>query len=158
MSCFRHPVLALLFVAGPLSGQTPEPRLSAAAHGISIGSTVRAATGGVNVIGTWRGFPAADTIAIGDPVVPRRIPLVTVEQLWVQKRGVLRGAVIGGIIGGVLGGAFGVAASQVVCETQSCADDKLTPFLVFGGAGALAGGGLGALIGSATRHWKRVYP
>ncbi|HMC55120.1 MAG TPA: hypothetical protein VKH19_08130 [Gemmatimonadaceae bacterium] len=151
-------VALVLLVSVRLPAQTPNARLSAAARGISIGSTVRAATAGAFISGVYRGFPMPDTIAIGETGQPTRIALVNVDSLWTQKRSVLRGAIIGGIIGGLLGGAFGLAAAHVACETQACIDDKLTPFLVFGGAGAAVGGGIGALIGSGSRHWKRVYP
>jgi hypothetical protein len=133
------------------------PRFANAVQTLSVGNTIKFVSNGMTVVGRYGGLDG-DVLLLNASNATQRYPLSAVHVLWVQRRHVVRGAVIGGITGGILGAAFGLAASQIACETQACADDKATPMLVFGGLGALGVGGLGALIGAAAKHWTQVYP
>lgn len=158
MRRFAAVFIALLVLAPRARAQELQtPRFANAVRTLSVGNTIKFASNGAMVVGKYGGL-SNDTLLLNASGTTQRYPLSAVDVLWVEQRHVRRGAIIGGVTGGILGGVFGIVASQVVCETQECADDKVTPFLVFGGAGAAGGAGIGALIGSAIKRWKQIYP
>ena len=156
--------IAWIVIAGLVCGATrapaqqlQNPRFANAVRTLSVGNTIRFASNGSMVTGKYGGLDA-NTLLLDASGTTQRYPVSDVDVLWVRKRPVLRGAVIGGLTAGLLGGLFGIAASQVVCETQACADDKFGAFVLFGGFGAAGGAALGALIGAGITRWKQLYP
>ena len=130
---------------------------------VQAGQRVRVSHNGSQTVGTVVAV-LADTpvLEVEAPAGRRAVPLATLDRLEVslgRKTQAGKGALIGLLVGGVAGVATGVlvCAPNPSCEGE---DDSLTGLvaLFFGGIGALAGTGIGALIGGITlvEQWQPI--
>jgi hypothetical protein len=83
---------------------------------------------------------------------PSRIPATSIDTLWARGKATKTSALVGGLLGAGIGI---LVATQTVEEGETPGADWLG---AFGVGGALVGGSLGALIGSAFPRWDRRYP
>jgi hypothetical protein len=85
---------------------------------------------------------------------PLRVPATSIDTLWVRKHSAVRGGIIGGLLLGAVGAIVGASIGE------GGGDDYNPAFgsLILGGGGAVAGGLLGALVGSTIPRWDRQYP
>ena len=80
----------------------------------------------------------------------------SIDTVSVRVRGTKRGMMIGGSIGGVVLGAAGVALALSTLGGDQCNCGQVIPLGVV--VGTLGGALIGALAGSGTTMWKRLYP
>lgn len=104
-----------------------------------------------------------DPLASGaDTLPPRavRVPVDAMERLWVEVGSTDRGGAWGAAVGGVLGAVGGYLIDTASCDQQEgdCIFDGFTAGAVTGLGGALAGAGLGALVGKAFPRWRLWFP
>lgn len=86
-----------------------------------------------------------DTLLFGDPGnYPMAFRFNAVDTIWRSGRATWTGLTIGAITGGIAGGVFvrGGTTARAAAVLGSAA----------------AGGVVGALIGRASRSWRRIYP
>lgn len=89
--------------------------------------------------------------------VEQPVLYTAVDSVWMRWPGTRSGTVAGGWVGAGLGGALAAAYRTVACDFRCPASSVLYGL---GGvvAGALTGREVGALIGSRTQIWLRLYP
>lgn len=108
------------------------------------------------------GEPGDPLAAGADTLPPRavRVPVDAMERLWVKVGSTDRGAAWGALAGGVLGAVGGYVIDRASCDRQEgdCIFDGFTAGAVTGLGGALAGAGLGALVGKAFPRWRLWFP
>ena len=83
-----------------------------------------------------------------------RVPATSIDTVWTRGHSAVRGGIVGGLFLGVLGAVVGASIGEE-------GDDDYNPgfgALVLGGGGAVAGGLVGALVGSGIPRWSRQYP
>lgn len=99
------------------------------------------------LIGPYMGYAEQDTF----------VPIRSIDTLWLRGNATRRGAIYGGISGLSLGVVIG-STSGALCPgaggSRPCTQGALTT----AAAGLLAGGLIGALIGSGTPNWQRLHP
>jgi hypothetical protein len=88
---------------------------------------------------------------------PALLPWRDIERIDVRVGSAGRGALIGGVTAGLLVGALAVAVASDPFLGRGAGGDA-GPALAVTALGALAGAGVGALIGTYIPHWHRVYP
>lgn len=93
--------------------------------------------------------------------VTRTIARPDIDKLEVSRgihSGSRDGVKYGAIVGGVTLGALGALASEINNSESSVKSNTVAVALAYTLAGAVVGGGLGALIGSAFHHerWERI--
>jgi hypothetical protein len=86
------------------------------------------------------------------------VPRTEVQALWnVKGRATLDGFITGAVLGGIAGGVVGYFAGSFMCESE-CHTNMRYGAAIGVGAGGLALGSVGALIGSAFTTWERRFP
>lgn len=109
------------------------------------------------------GPAGGDPLATGPDTLPARavrVPVDAMERMWVEVGSSGRGAVLGTIVGGVLGAVGGYLVDTESCDRQEgdCIYSGFDAAAVTGLGGALAGAGLGALVGRAFPRWRIWFP
>jgi hypothetical protein len=82
---------------------------------------------------------------------PLLIPAAAIDTLWTRGRSTTAGAVIGAILVGGLGALAGNGLGE-----ENAGSARM--ILGTAGLGAIAGGLMGAIIGTAVPRWQRRYP
>ena len=146
----------------------PPPDTAAAGESPPGGGTeADSAAGGARAAGAGDrppppGAPEDPLAADHDTVPPRavRVPVDAMERLWVKVGSSDRGAAVGAVAGGVLGAVGGYLIDTASCDRQEgdCIFDGFQAGAVTGLGGALAGAGLGALVGKAFPRWRLWFP
>jgi hypothetical protein len=107
-------------------------------------------------IGTLQGRRDDDVvIRLGDPETELAVPVKSVARVE-ASRGMHGCAVEGATIGIMAGFAGGFALGLIACSSGDCeSDGRMLISTLFGGVGAIAGAGIGAITGSQLRceHW-----
>ena len=85
---------------------------------------------------------------------PIRVAATSIDTVWTRRHSAVRG----GIVGGLLLGALGAVVGASIGESSNDDYDPAVGALVFGGAGLVGGGLLGALVGAGIPRWHREYP
>jgi hypothetical protein len=110
-------------------------------------------------IGTLQGRRDDDVvIRVGSPETELAVPVKSVTRLE-SSHGMRSCAVEGATTGIVAGAAGGALLALVVCSSGDCDEDgRALVATLFGGIGAIAGAGIGAITGSQMRceHWRTV--
>ena len=110
-------------------------------------------------IGTLQGRRDDDVvIRLDSPETELAVPVKSVTRLQ-YSRGMGGCAADGAAIGALAGFAGGVALGLIVCSEGDCeSDGRMTIATLFGGVGAIAGLGIGAITGVQMRceHWHTV--
>jgi hypothetical protein len=100
-----------------------------------------------------------DTTLIAVDSGARKIPVSSMDSLWVRGNYLGKGTIIGAIAGGALGAAFGIVAARGSCDLPTCSADG---YFLLAGAGALIvglpGALAGSLVGSLTPRWVLRFP
>jgi len=102
---------------------------------------------------------AGDTLWLGDPSAPARVPGAAIDTLWVRAHHTTVGAVTGATVFAAGTGSLMWLIGAVICGASGGEDCRAGTFALAGAvgggvAGALLGGGLGALF----PRWSRRYP
>lgn len=98
------------------------------------------------------GRGATDIVLSPEPQ-PIRVPATSIDTLWTRGSSSKTGA----IVGGVLLAGFGVLVVTSINQGESDYETGKAAG-VLGLGGAVTGGLLGALIGSAIPKWSRRFP
>jgi hypothetical protein len=110
-------------------------------------------------IGTLQGRRDDDVvIRLDSPETELAVPVKSVTRLQ-YSRGMGGCAADGAAVGALAGFAGGVALGLIVCSGGDCeSDGRMTIATLFGGVGAIAGLGIGAITGVQMRceHWHTV--
>jgi len=110
-------------------------------------------------VGTLQGRRDDDVvIRLESPETELAVPVKSVTRLQ-YSRGMGGCAVQGASIGIVAGAAGGVALALIACSAGDCESDGRTLIAtLFGGVGAIAGAGIGAITGAQMRceRWQTV--
>lgn len=110
-------------------------------------------------IGTLQGRRNDDVvIRLDSPETELAVPVKSVTRLQ-YSRGMGGCAADGAAVGALAGFAGGVALGLIVCSGGDCeSDGRMTIATLFGGVGAIAGLGIGAITGVQMRceHWHTV--
>ena len=152
---FAAAFAGLLGLPGALPAQQPSARDSAVAR-LHPGQQIRLTAAGSGRLGGRAGVASGDTLDLAQDDAVRRIPIPAIDTLWTRGRATTTGLVIGGVVGAVLGG-MAAAVGASLCESD-CSDDDTGTVIAGGAIGAVAVGGLGALIGAAIPKWTKRYP
>ncbi len=99
------------------------------------------------LLGPYMGYAEQDTF----------VPIRSIDTLWLRGSATRRGAIYGGISGLGLGLAIGSTSSSLCPRAgwiRPCTQGAVTS----AAAGLLAGGLIGALIGSGNPDWQRLHP
>jgi hypothetical protein len=80
-----------------------------------------------------------------------RVPLAEIDTLWTRAHSTRTGAIVGALLGIGLGAMFASEAGERDTDRTALWAGSLP-------AGAVAGGLLGALFGTAVPRWKRQFP
>lgn len=104
--------------------------------------------------------PEGLVLAVGPDSTSRRIVHLDIARLEVSrgmKSNAGKGAIVGAVVLGLGGGAYGAYLGHL-SESDTDRHLVLPIALLVGGGCALVGAGLGALIGSGSKHenWDRV--
>ena len=78
-----------------------------------------------------------------------------VDSVWSRGNRAKTGAILGAVVVGIGGAGLGYFLCQLGSDGSGCQDWEIVPLLAL--AGAAAGGGIGALIGSAAPRWSLRY-
>jgi hypothetical protein len=121
---------------------------------VAPGTMLRVLLDGKPVVGRLERV-SSDTLYLED----RALSTSIIDNVWLQQRATRTGAKWGGIIGAPAGAAFGSFVLYLVsalCESD-CYDygtgEAVLGAFVFGAAGLVAGGALGAVIGAGIPKW-----
>lgn len=123
------------------------------------GAEVRLALASADTLRGYCGFVEDRRLTVRWMTEARDVPLEQVEALWIRTRGTGTGARTGAILGGLGLATFGFIVGNGLCDdTAGCGSD--TAYLAGAGGvlGALAGAGIGALIGHNVHAWDQRYP
>jgi hypothetical protein len=147
-------VTAGLLTAGTVSAQDPDSARTRTVDAIRPGTRIRIVPrSGPATEGLFLVREGATVVWRHDSVT-NRLALTDIDQLWVRGRATGTGAVVGGIAGGVLGIAFGLLIGEVVCNNPDCDANTAVAVVGFGAGGAVAGGLVGAGVGSLFPRWR----
>jgi len=147
-------VVAMHFPA-PASAQDPVARRDSAVARLTTGQQVRISGTAMSRLVGKAGVASLDTLDFAQDDAVRRIPIQAIDTLWTRGRATTTGMLIGGVAGVVLGmlaGAVGAGLCEYDCSSTGAA------VVAVGAVGAVAGTGLGALVGAAIPRWKRRFP
>ncbi len=91
-----------------------------------------------------------------DLIVPKSVPIASIQSLQIEKDRKGRGALIGAVVGAIIMAWW--AAEQE--EEPDVLGDEMTAGAATAGAivGAVGGAIVGLIIGSATNRWVEIYP
>jgi hypothetical protein len=97
-------------------------------------------------------------LASGDTIL--RVPIASVDTLWVRGSSLKKGLIWGAGIGALSGLATGVIINQAFCQDSDsgCEDEDVELILVSGLLGLGAGTLSGAIIGALIPRWDRRWP
>lgn len=98
-------------------------------------------------LGPYMGYATRDTF----------VAIQSIDTLWLRGQATRRGALYGGISGLALGVAIGSTAGSLcprAGSTKPCAQGAVTSAV----AGLVIVGLVGAVIGSGSPEWRRLYP
>jgi hypothetical protein len=147
-------VSAVILTAGAASAQESDSARARAVDAIRPGTWIRVVPrSGPATEGLFLVREGATVVWRHDSVT-NRLALADIDQLWVRGRATGTGAVVGGIAGGVLGIAVGLLIGEVVCNNPDCNANTAVAVVGFGAGGAVAGGLVGAGIGSLIPRWR----
>ena len=96
---------------------------------------------------------------VGPDSARAEYPVQGISQMWRRGSGAGVGFKIGAVIGVATGAVVGKAAAhfcRFLCREPS-GSEELKAMLAGGLVGGVTVGGLGALFGAMTEHWKSVY-
>jgi hypothetical protein len=144
----------MIFLPTVGGAQTPDPLATrqAALRALSDSQWVRLVGAGSGRREGKLLAHSATELVLGREPQPLRVPATSIDTLWVKGTASKSAALIGGLLGAGVGV---LVATQAVEEGETPGADWV---LAIGGGGTLAGGLLGALIGSAFPRWQRRYP
>lgn len=92
------------------------------------------------------------------PADTLRIPARAVERLWLEVSRADQGALWGGIAGVALGGLVGAVVGNGLCDAADCTSQTWEGAARGGALFGLAGVGIGATVGAASRGWRQLHP
>ena len=156
-----QPAFSPVFTAGPVVA--PDDTVAAAPVLVVLAplpanAVVRLRSAEGVVAGVLRDI-VRDTVRVDVPP-ERGVAVADIDSAWVRSGSGGTGA----LAGAVLGGVAGAAGAAALCESfsslglggsSSCGAAQVVPGALIG---ALAGAGLGSLIGSSASRWQRIYP
>jgi hypothetical protein len=151
--CLSWYALALILLPAQLPGQEPA---SVERIRLKHGQQVRLLTVGGQRLEAPLGRIVAEPPGLTLQPADTGIPLATIDSLWVRRSRAGKGAWIGALVLGVPSAVFWTAFCNAVSEGMGC--DALDVVAGLTLAGAAAGAGVGALIGSTSTHWELRYP
>jgi len=99
------------------------------------------------LLGPYMGYAEQDTF----------VPIRSIDTLWLRSNTTRRGAIYGGISGLGLGLVLG-STSGSLCPRAGWIRPCTQGAVTSAAAGLLAGGLIGALIGSGNADWQRLHP
>ena len=142
----------------PATDSVAAVRASALAR-LTPGNVVRLAVRGAGRVQGRFGAQVGDTLRLGDPLAPTRVPSAVIDTLWVRAHHTAIGAVVGGTVLAASTGSLMWLIGAVICGAsggEDCRPGTLALAGAIGGGlvGALMGGGLGTLF----PRWSRRYP
>lgn len=141
---------AFLVPAGGAGAQQADTaHVSASVWTACPGARVRIATRAAETI-TGRCGPVADgRLLVRAPAGDRQIQLADVDSLWTRKSYVMEATVLLALVGAATGAL--TAGEEKRCEESPCTVQYEFGTAERAGSGAVAGAGLGLLIGRAAR-------
>ena len=148
-------LLVAVHLPTPAVAQGASAKRDSAVTRLETGQQIRITAEGMARLVGNAGVVSHDTLDFAQDDMVRRIPIQAIDTLWTRGRATSTGAIIGGVTGAVLGmlaGAVGAGLCEYDCSSTGGA------VAVVGAIGAVAGTGLGALIGAAIPKWKRRFP
>ena len=111
----------------------------------------RVTAAGLEFLAARPDAPGSDTGPLPNP-----IPLARVHVIEIQVNSAGGMAIAGGLLGAAIGMiSVAVAQMDIMGNGHSASREELLTGALMG---AIPGTALGALLGSAARHWKRIYP
>ncbi|MEZ4412129.1 MAG: hypothetical protein R2910_04000 [Gemmatimonadales bacterium] len=148
-------LVTMVHLPGSASAQDAAVKRDSAVARLNTGQQIRISGEAMSRLVGKAGVALNDTLDFAQDDAVRRIPIQAIDTLWVQGRATSTGMVIGGVTGlviGILAAAVAPGLCEYDCDTSG---GEVVGVMV---VGAVAGGGLGALIGAAFPKWKRKYP
>jgi hypothetical protein len=88
------------------------------------------------------------------------VPERSVRKVWVKRNTRAEATGIGAMIGAVVGASIGTVSrgENPPCASTGCTDHPRKRIATHTIVGGVTGGLIGALAGSAFRHWAQIFP
>ncbi len=103
------------------------------------------------------GVVSNDTLDFAEDNAVRRIPISTIDTLWIRGGASTEGAIVGASLGAIFG-VLAVASFQGMDDAGGSDDGSVGQYMAGAFLVAFLAGGVGALVGGAIPKWKRQYP
>lgn len=162
----RRTVLAVLTAVaavgstGDLSAQSVDESVRRQVSNLADSALVRVIAPGVFVDpGRFLGV-FGDSLRLADADVRLAVSFDELEELSVQRSQWLEAALTAAGVAAVFGGAAGYFLGTGDCDFQidGCGRHQINGIVYYGGMAALAGGVVGAIVGSRHHEWRRIFP
>jgi hypothetical protein len=136
--------------------EATRPELSSALSGLKAQQKIRVEALNVAPIEGRFHRVSDDTLVLEltekDLIVPKPVPIASIQSLQIEKDRKGRGALIGAVVGATIMGVWGAA------DYEESAPWSETELIVTGVViGAIGGSIAGLIIGSVTNRWEEIY-
>ena len=151
--------LSILTLATPAAAQSTPAPAATAVRELCPGPRIQVALSSGRRVEGYCGFADSAAVPIRFGTTEERVPLESVDSLWVQRPSTGEGATIGGIAGFAAGALLGVVFVDAICENpDGCVDDMVGAGVLSGAVVGAGGALIGALLGSLEQGWSRRFP